>query len=224
MEAENIYTRTAALLGEGGLRRLQNSSAAVFGVGGVGGYVAEALIRAGIGRLALIDGDVFRESNLNRQIFALKSTLGRNKAEAARERLLDINGAADITAYPFFFNAGTAGRFDFKAFDYVADAIDSVADKVLLIKTAKECGTRIISSMGAGGKIYSDFKAGDIFETSGCPLARVMRRKLKEAGVERLKCVYSEEGGAGTAGSVPYVPGVCGLVMAGEVIRELCGI
>ena len=224
MNKETLYTRTAALLGEAGVRRLQGSSVAVFGVGGVGGHAAEALVRAGIGSIALVDGDVFKESNLNRQIFAAGGTLGRNKAEAARERLLDINGAANITAYPFFFNGETKNEFNLKGFDYVVDAIDSVADKILLIKTAVENGARIISSMGAGGKIYADFKIGDIFETRGCPLARVMRRKLKEAGITRLKCVYSEEGGIGTAGSVSYVPGVCGLVMAGEVIRELCGI
>jgi tRNA A37 threonylcarbamoyladenosine dehydratase len=232
VNGESFYSRTAALIGGEGIARLQRASVAVFGLGGVGGHTAEALVRAGVGAVTLVDGDVFKESNLNRQIFALKSTLGKNKAEAASARLFDINGAARITACPIFFNKETAGTFDFKAFDYVVDAIDSVADKVLLIETAQKNGTRIISSMGAGNKLRADFKVGDIFETKGCPLARVMRGKLKKVGITRLKTVYSDEAsqtaeaaekGAGKTppASISYVPGICGLVLAGEVIREL---
>lgn len=227
----NFYSRTEALIGADALCRLKKASVAVFGLGGVGGYVAEALVRAGVGRLTLIDGDVFRESNLNRQIFALKSTLGKNKAEAAKARLADINFEAEITALPFYFNKETAGAFDFRSFDYVIDAIDSVDDKVLLIKTAVGCGVPVISSMGAGGKLHTNFRVGDIFETKCCPLARVMRKRLKEEGIGRLKAVWSEEArplsarGGGEKGkrtlpSISYVPGVCGLTIAGEVIRD----
>ena len=230
MDNDGFYSRTEALVGAEALNRLKNASVAVFGLGGVGGYAAEALARAGVGKLALIDGDVFRESNLNRQIFAVLSTLGQNKAEAAKARLSGINAAAEITAFPFFFNKETAGAFDFKSFDYVIDATDSVRDKVLLIRTAAQNNTPIISSMGAGGKLSADFKIGDIFETKGCPLARVMRKKLKEAGIERLKTVYSEENPPKDAGgkgerkplpSISYVPGVCGLIIAQEVIKSL---
>ena len=229
MNSESFYSRTAALIGEEGILRLQRASVAVFGLGGVGGYAAEALVRAGVGAVTLVDGDVFLESNLNRQLFALKSTLGKNKAEAAAARLSDINGAAHIIVKPFFFNKETAGEFNFKDFDYVIDAIDSVADKVLLIETAQRNGTRIISSMGAGNKLRAEFKAGDIFETKGCPLARVMRNNLKKAGVTRLKTVYSEVvsqktekcAGKRPPASISYVPGICGLILAGEVIREL---
>ena len=222
-DIENIYSRTVALIGGEAMERLKNSSVAVFGLGGVGGYTAEALIRAGVGKLTLIDGDVFTESNLNRQLFALKSTLGRNKAGVAKERLLDINPEAEITARPVFFNAETAMDFDFNAFDYVVDAIDSVKDKTLLIETAVKAGTRIISSMGAGGKLCADFKTGDIFQTKGCPLARVMRQKLRAVGITRLKTVYSETTAVKgkPVPSISYVPGLCGLTIAGEVIREL---
>ncbi len=232
---EEMLTRSKPLVGAQGLKRLKDSSVAVFGLGGVGGAAAEGLCRAGVGKITLVDGDIFSITNLNRQIFCLRSTLGKNKAAAAAARLADINPDCRLTAYEGFFNRDTAADFDFKGFDYVLDAVDSVKDKVLLAVSAKEAGTPIISAMGAGGKLYADFIIGDIYETKGCPLARAMRRELKKAGIERLAAVYSEECGKAAEetehapgkrppSSISYVPPVCGYIAAGHIIRELAGI
>lgn len=233
---ENQFSRTEALLGEEKVKRLHGRRVAVFGLGGVGGYAVEALVRSGVGRLDLIDGDGVSVTNLNRQILALQSTIGRNKAEVAAERCRDINPDAEVVARPVFFNESTAAFFDFTLYDYVVDAIDNVTAKLLLAVKCKEAGTPLISCMGAGNKLDPmAFKVADIYSTSVCPLARVMRRELKKRGVEKLKVVYSEEiphalvteAGEDEAArkpvpaSVAFVPSVAGLLIASEVIKEL---
>lgn len=237
------------------MERLKRARVAVFGIGGVGGYVVEALARSGIGTLDLVDADKICLTNLNRQIIAVRSTLGQYKVDAAKERILDINPDAAVHAYRTFYMPDTAGQFDFTAFDYVVDAIDTVTGKLTLVEQAKAAGTPIISAMGAGNKMDpAAFMAADIYETSVCPLARVMRRELKKRGITHLKVVYSKEtpikpvikpviepedsmeAGAGTdaqdggtisRGEVPgsnaFVPAAAGLVIAGEVIRDLLG-
>ncbi len=230
------FSRTGLILGEGGVLRLRKSAVAVFGIGGVGSYAAEALARAGIGRLLLVDSDCVQESNINRQLIALHSTVGRNKAEVMRERILDINPAAEVAALPLFYGAATADQVSFCGLDYIVDAIDSVSSKLLLIERAAECGVPIISSMGAGNKLDpTAFEAADIYDTSVCPLARVMRRELKKRGIPSLRVVYSKEaplkpaadgferapGQRQAPGSVSFVPSAAGLVLAGEVIRAL---
>lgn len=192
MEEELI--RTEALIGAKALQILRGARAAVFGLGGVGGYVAEALVRTGIGALDIIDGDTVSISNINRQIFALHSTIGQYKIKAAKERLLDIQPACKITAYAHFYGEETAHLFDFSQYDYVIDAVDSVQAKIALIELSFAAGTPIISSMGAGNKMNPcAFEVADIFETSVCPLARVMRRELRKRGIASLKTVYSKE-------------------------------
>lgn len=232
------FSRTALLLGEEGVHKLSRARVAVFGVGGVGGYAVEALARSGIGTLDLIDKDVVSLSNINRQIIALHSTVGRYKVEVMKERILDINPEAEVYTYPCFYLPGTAADFDFNKYDYIVDAVDTVSAKIALVMQAKEAGVPIISSMGAGNKLDpSRFEAADIFETEICPLARVMRRELRKRGVEKLKVVYSREtavapadterdleSGKVTPGSLPFVPSAAGLILAGEVIRELAGI
>ena len=219
------HARTALLLGEDAIARLENARVAVFGIGGVGSFAAEALARAGVGALDLIDNDVVSPSNLNRQLVALHSTLGKLKVEVMRERVLDINPSCEVKAYPVFFDASTIDKFDFSAYDYVVDAIDSVASKALLIQACDQAGTRIISCMGAGNKLDpTRFEVADVYATSVCPLAKVMRKELRRLGIEKLKVVYSKEEPCANCrppGSVSFVPGAAGLVLAGEVIKEL---
>ena len=219
------HARTALLLGPLALETLAAARVAVFGLGGVGGHAAEALARSGVGALELINGDTVSESNLNRQIAALHSTLGQPKAEVMRLRALDINPACDAIAHAIFFDANTASQFDFAQYDYVLDCIDTVTSKLLLIEMCHAAGTRIISCMGAGNKLDpSRFEVADIYETSVCPLAKAVRHELRRRGIPALKVVYSREQPVTNArppGSVSFVPSVAGLMMAGEAIREL---
>jgi len=219
------HTRTALLLGPAALETLARSRVAVFGLGGVGGHAAEALARSGVGTLDLIDGDTVSESNLNRQIVALHSTLGQPKAQVMAQRALDINPDCEANARAVFFDAGTASQFDFTQYDYVLDCIDSVTSKLLLVELCRAAGTKIISCMGAGNKLDpARFEIADIYSTSVCPLARVMRRELRNRGVPALKVVYSKEEPVSHSrppGSIAFVPSVAGLVMAGEAIKEM---
>lgn len=224
---EQPFSRTELLLGAEGVKRLHNASVAVFGIGGVGGYVVEALARSGVGRLHLIDHDTVGVSNLNRQIIATVSTIGRYKVDVARERVLDINPEAKVSVYRTFFVPDKAEEFDFAGYDYVVDAIDTVTGKLALIMEAKQAGTPVISSMGAGNKLdASAFEVADIYQTSVCPLAKVMRRELKKRGVRKLKVVYSREQPVSSSrppGSNAFVPAVAGLILAGEVVKDLSG-
>lgn len=227
------FVRTGLLLGEPGLHKLENSRVIVFGVGGVGGYVAEALARSGVGHIALVDKDEISESNINRQIIATTKTIGRAKTEVMQERIAEINPDAVVEVYNCFYLPDTAEQFDFTKYDYVVDAVDNVTAKIELVLRAREAGTPIIASMGAGNKLDATrFEVADIYKTSVCPLAKVMRRELKKRGVDKLKVVYSkeepikndapgEDGRRSTPGSVAFVPSVAGLIIAGEVIRDL---
>ena len=232
----NEFARTRLLLGAEALARLAACRVAVFGVGGVGGYVVEALARSGIGALDLIDNDTVAESNLNRQIIALHSTIGQYKADVAAARVRDINPDCRVTAHRVFFLPETQAQFDFSAYDYVVDAIDTVKGKLALVEQARSAGVPIICSMGAGNKLDpTAFRVADIYETSVCPLARVMRTECRRRGIDRLKVVYStepplrplekaDEPGSprrATPGSVAFVPSAAGLVLASEVIRDL---
>lgn len=242
---QNQFSRTELLLGKDGMERLRRARVAVFGVGGVGGYTVEALARSGIGTLELIDNDRVCPTNINRQILATRRTVGQFKVDAARERILDINPDANVYTHKTFFTPQTAAQFDFSQYDYVVDAIDTMAGKLELAQRAQKAGVPIISSMGAGNKMDpSAFQVADIYDTSVCPLARIMRRELKRRGIERLKVVYSREppmipaggadsppDGAGegprrrqTPGSNAFVPAVAGLIIAGEVVRDLTGV
>lgn len=227
------FVRTERLLGEAAMKRLSECHVAVFGIGGVGGHAAEALVRSGIGALDIIDGDEVALSNINRQMIALHSTVGLPKTEAAAKRFLDISRGLRLTKHQFRLSEETVGRFDFAAYDYVIDAVDDVRAKVLLAVKCRESGTPLISSMGTGNKLDSTrFRVSDIYETSVCPLARVMRHELKKAGIERLKVVWSDEPPAAPTkegervvpASCAFVPSVAGLIIAGEVIRELADI
>ena len=224
---EQPFSRTELLLGAEGVKRLRDASVAVFGIGGVGGYVVEALARSGVGRLHLIDHDTVSVSNLNRQIIATVSTIGRYKADVARERVLDINPEAKVSVYRTFFLPDKAEEFDFARYDYVVDAIDTVTCKLALIMEAKQAGTPVISSMGAGNKLdASAFEVADIYQTSVCPLAKVIRRELKKRGVRKLKVVYSREQPVSSSrppGSNAFVPAAAGLILAGEVVKDLSG-
>lgn len=218
--------RTAMLIGEEGIEKLAKARVAVFGVGGVGGYVCEALARSGVGTLDLIDKDQVSLSNINRQIIALHSTVGQYKTEVMKERIHDINPEIQVNGHSLFFLPETADRFSFEEYDYVVDAVDTVTAKLELVKRAREKGVPIISCMGAGNKLDpTGFKVADIYKTTMCPLAKVMRRELKKLGIEGLKVVYSEEKpisqGQSTPGSIAFVPSVAGLIIAGEVIRDL---
>ena len=227
---ENQFTRTEMMLGEEAVARLGSARVAVFGVGGVGGYTVEALARAGVGELHLFDSDTVSITNINRQIIALHSTVGRLKVDVLRERIADINPAAKVYTYPIFYGEETADLVDMSRFDYVVDAIDTVRSKILLITKAKSAGVPIISSMGAGNKIDpTGFEVADIYKTSVCPLARAIRSELKRRSVDSLKTVYSKEppfitGGERTPGSLSFVPGAVGLIIAGEVIKDLARI
>ena len=217
--------RTAKLLGEQAVERLAGVKIAVFGLGGVGGHAAEALVRTGVGALDIIDGDAVALSNINRQLAALHSTIGRLKTDVCGERFLDINPELKLRKFPFFFGEDTAEKFDFGEYDYVLDCIDDVSAKVLLAEICTQKNVRIISSMGAGNKLNPmGFRVADIYETSVCPLARVMRQRLRKAGVERLRVVYSTEEPViteRTPASCAYVPSAAGLLMAAAVIDEL---
>lgn len=217
--------RTAKLLGEQAVERLAGAKIAVFGLGGVGGHAAEALVRTGVGALDIIDGDTVALSNLNRQLVALHSTVGRLKTDVCEKRFLDINPELKLRKFPLFFGEDTVEKLDFTEYDYVLDCIDDVSAKVLLAVICTQKNVRIISSMGAGNKLNPmGFKVADIYETSVCPLARVMRQRLRKAGVERLRVVYSTEEPViteRTPASCAYVPSAAGLLMAAEVIDEL---
>ena len=230
------FSRTALLLGSDSIDRLNNSRVAVFGIGGVGGYVCEALVRSGVGSFDLIDNDTVSITNLNRQIIATHSTVGKYKTEVMKERMLDINPSANITVHNCFFLPENAEDFHFNEYDYVVDAVDTVTAKIELILRAQQANTPVISSMGAGNKLDpSRFRIADIYDTSVCPLAKVMRRELKKRGVVSLKTVYSDEppltplsgisnevtSKRALPGSTAFVPAVAGLVIAGEIIKDL---
>ncbi len=256
---EGIFSRTEMLFGREAVEKLKNSRVAVFGIGGVGGYVVEALVRSGIGAMDLIDSDTVCPSNINRQIIATQKNIGEYKVDAAAARIKDINPEVVVCKHKVFYMPDTAHQFDFHNYDYVVDAIDTVTGKLQLIESAHQCGTPIISSMGAGNKIDpTAFEVSDIYKTSVCPLAKVMRRELKKRGIKKLKVVYSKEAAltpialdadmtdsdttnnstvnnccAATnlegqtvrrkvsPGSNAFVPSVAGLIIAGEVIKDL---
>lgn len=227
------FSRTELLLGKEAMEKLSDARVAVFGIGGVGGYVCEALVRSGVGALDLVDSDKVCLTNLNRQIIATRKTIGRYKTEVMKERILEINPDADVNIHNCFFLPENAEDFPFAEYDYVVDAVDTVTAKIALVMKAQEKNVPVISSMGAGNKLDgSRFLVADIYQTKMCPLAKVMRRELKKRGVEKLKVVYSEEEpikheGAergDVPGSVAFVPSVAGLIIAGEVVKDLCGI
>lgn len=229
----SIFARTALLLGADAMERLKEARIAVFGVGGVGGYVVEGLVRSGVGAVDLIDYDTVDETNINRQIIALHSTVGKYKVDVMRERIHDINPDCRVNVHRCFYLPETEGEFDFREFSYIVDCVDTVTAKIALVMRAKECGVPIISSMGAGNKRNpAQLLVADIYETSVCPLARVMRRELKKCGVEKLKVVYSKEppltphaGGEEkkerVIGSTAFVPAAAGLILASEIVRDL---
>ena len=235
MEAQ--FSRTGLLLGEAALQKLQNARVAVFGIGGVGGYTAEALARSGIGALDLIDSDTVSVTNINRQLFATHSTVGKYKVDVAKERLLDIHPALRITTYKVFYTPEIAEQFDFSQYDYIVDAIDTVTGKLCLAERAFAANVPIISCMGAGNKLCGTaFQVTDISKTTICPLARVMRKELKKRGIHHMKVVFSTEealtpvgaeeeaaalGKRQIPGSTSYIPGIAGLLLAGEVIQDL---
>lgn len=249
----NQFSRTELLLGQEAMEKLNNARVAVFGIGGVGSFTVEALARSGIGHLDLIDDDRVCLTNINRQLIATRKTVGRPKVEVAKERILEINPKAEVVTHQCFYTKETAGEFDFSQYDYVVDAIDTVSGKIELVLRAKEKNVPIISCMGAGNKLDpTKFEVTDIYKTSICPLAKVMRRELKARGVKSLKVVYSKEPPIkpiedmsiscktncicppGTArkctarrqvpGSVSFVPSVAGLIIAGEVIKDIVGL
>lgn len=235
----NKFIRTDMLLGKGSSEKLKSKKVAVFGAGGVGGYCIEALVRSGVGTIEVIDNDKVSESNINRQIIATEKTIGMKKTEAIKRRAEEINSEVNIIPRDLFYSPETEGLFDFSSYDYVVDAIDTVTGKISLAKNCYEKGVKIISSMGCGNKIHPEmFKVADIYKTSVCPLAKVMRRELKAQGVKKLKVVYSEEEAITpcfqpesevtakkqTPASCAFVPGVAGLIIAGEVIKDLLEI
>ncbi|MBQ3329769.1 MAG: tRNA threonylcarbamoyladenosine dehydratase [Ruminococcus sp.] len=230
------FSRTQLLLGADGMEKLKKARVAVFGIGGVGGYAVEALARAGVGALDLIDSDVVSLTNINRQIIALHSTVGKPKVEVMAARVRDVNPDCTVRTYQCFYGPDTAESFDFTQYDYIIDAIDTVTGKLALATQAQAAGTPIISSMGTGNKLDpTAFTVTDIYKTSFCPLARIMRKELRKRGVDRLKVVYSEEealtpegeteelpqGRRSIPGSTSFVPSVAGLILAGEVIKDL---
>ncbi len=235
---DNQFSRTELLYGEEGLKLLKESRVAVFGIGGVGGYAAEALARSGVGTLDLVDMDTVALSNLNRQIIALHSTLGKSKVAVMKERIADINPECEVNTFELFFNEETADSFNFADYDYVVDAIDTVKSKLLLAELCDGAGVRLISSMGAGNKLDpTRFEIADINKTSYDPLAKVMRRELKKRGIKRLTVVYSKEeprtpqgsteeetARRSIPGSNAFVPSAAGLVIASKVVNDLTGI
>lgn len=247
----NQFSRTQLLLGPEAMEKLKNARVAVFGIGGVGGYVCEALVRSGVGAFDLVDDDKVCLTNLNRQIIATRKTVGKYKTDVMKERILEINPDAEVTVHKCFFLPENADTFPFEKYDYVVDAVDTVTAKIALVMKSQEAGVPIISSMGAGNKLdASAFRVADIYKTKVCPLAKVMRRELKKRGVKKLKVVYSEEqpvrpledmsircrthcicppGAARKCterrdipGSTAFVPSVAGLIIAGEVVKDLC--
>lgn len=243
------FSRTQLVFGKEAMDRLKGSRVAVFGVGGVGGYTVEALARSGVGAIDIIDDDKVCLTNINRQIIATGKTVGKYKVDVAKERIEEINPDCKVTAFRTFYMPETADRFDFTEYDYIVDAIDTVTGKIALIENAKKAGTPIISSMGAGNKVDpTAFEVADIYKTSVCPLARVMRYELKRRGIKKLKVVYSKEkpippiadedpngengclsmadkvaGKRQVPGSTAFVPSVAGLIIAGEVIKDIIG-
>ena len=238
---DGFLNRTELLFGKDAIERLNNSRVAVFGLGGVGGHAAEALARSGVGTLDIVDSDTVSESNINRQIIANVKTVGREKTDVMKERLFDINPEITINVYPVFFAKDTMEQFDFSSYDYVVDAIDSVTSKILLITEAKNAGVRIISSMGTGNKMHPEMlEIADIYDTSVCPLAKVMRKELKKRGVGSLDVIYSREKPLKPdrqtmeemmkkenaekrqiPGSNAFVPASAGLLIASRVVQEL---
>lgn len=220
------FSRTAQLLGNENVKNLFDKHVIIFGVGGVGGYVVEALARSGIGKISIVDNDVVNESNINRQIIALHSTVGMQKVEVLKNRILDINPECQVFVYNQFFLPENSKDFDFSIYDYVVDAVDTVTAKLEIIKKSKESNVPVISSMGTGNKLNPmGFKVSDISKTKVCPLARVMRNELKKRGISKVKCVYSEENPViqtQTPASVAFVPSVAGLLIASEVVKDLC--
>lgn len=232
---ESQFSREIRIIGDDAFSKLQNSSVIIFGAGGVGSYCTEALTRAGVGKITVVDGDTYAESNLNRQLFATKATLGRNKAEVAKERILSINPNADVTAKGIFYMPENADEFNLAQYSYIIDAIDNVTAKINLAVRAEALQIPLISCMGTGNKLNPlAFKIADIYKTSMCPLCRVMRRELKARGVKHLKVVYSTESpiqpklsedipDKSVPGSISFVPPVAGMIMAGEVVRDIIG-
>ena len=230
---DEYFSRTTLLIGDVCLNKLKNSRVAIFGIGGVGCYAVEALARSGIGHLDLIDNDKFAPSNLNRQLYATRNTLGKFKTEVAKERLAEINPDITVKTYNCFFTPETSDQFDFDKYDYIIDAIDTVTGKIELITKAKEHNVPIICSMGAGNKMHPEmFGITDISKTSVCPLAKVIRQELKKRRIKNVKVVYSKEIPIKTAkfdektkksvpGSIAFVPSVVGLILAGEVVKDL---
>ena len=221
------FEREELLIGQEDLSRLKDSKILLFGVGGVGGYTAECLARAGIGHLTIVDADKVDITNINRQILALDSTIGRYKVDVCKERILDINPQAEVITKNLFYLPETSGEFDFGEYDYIADCIDTVAAKIDIICRAKEAGTPVISAMGAAGKLDpTQFVVTDISKTSYCPLAKVMRRELRQRGINHLKVVYSPESPippkeGRRPGTISFVPAACGITLAGAVINDL---
>lgn len=220
-----IFSRTEILIGAKNLQKLQNSHIAVFGIGGVGGYVTEALARAGVGNIDIIDDDTVNETNINRQIIATTKTIGQLKVDVMKKRLLEINPKIKVNAYNIRYLPETADNFDFSKYDYVVDAVDCVTAKIELVMQAQKCNTPIISSMGTGNKLDpTKFEVCDIFKTSVCPLAKVMRYELKKRGVKKLKVVYSKEipvTNSRPPASISFVPSVAGLIIASEVVKDI---
>lgn len=231
----NEFSRTELLIGSEALKKLENSHIAVFGIGGVGGYIAEALARSGVGKLDIFDNDIVSLTNINRQIIATHKTIGMPKVEAMKQRIADINPSAQVNAYQTFYMPENSSEFDFSKYDYIADAVDTVTAKIEIAVQAQKCGTPLISSMGAGNKLNpAMFEVSDIYKTSVCPLAKVMRRELKARGIKKLKVVYSKEqplkpvgeteeisAKRAVPGSTAFVPSVAGLIMASEIIKDI---
>ena len=235
----NKFDRTKRLLGADAMEKLNNSHVAVFGIGGVGGHAADALARSGIGEITIVDSDEVAESNINRQLIATTKTVGRKKVAVMKEHLLEINPEVKVHAHDCFFLPETKAKFDFSKYDYVIDAVDTVTAKLALVEACQESGVPIVSSMGAGNKLDpTAFEVTDIYKTSVCPLAKLMRKELKARGIKHLKVVYSKEiplepiedaafvsdesrSRRATPGSIAFVPSVAGLILAGEVIKDL---
>ena len=232
----NIFSRAELLLGEEALEKLRSARVALFGIGGVGSFAAEALARGGVGHITLVDGDTVSTTNINRQLIALHSTVGKEKTAVMAERIADISPETEVETYPVVYGAENRDLLDFSTYDYVIDAIDTVTSKLILIEEAKKAGVPVISCMGTGNKFHPErFEVTDISKTSVCPLAKVMRKELKVRGIKNVKVVYSKEepqkpaastetGKRQIPGSLSFVPPVAGLLLAGEVIRHIAGI
>lgn len=237
------FSRTEMLLGSDAMDKLRNARVAVFGLGGVGGYIVEALARSGVGALDIIDNDTVSITNLNRQIVAVEGTVGMPKTEAAKMRIMQINPDCKVTAYNTFYMPENSSDFDFTKYDYIADAIDTVTAKIELVMNANKCGTPIICSMGTGNKLNpAELEVADIYKTSVCPLARIMRYELKRRGIKKLKVVYSKEmpivptgaaaekcraestGKKNVPGSTAFVPAAAGMIIASEIVKDICSV